>query len=99
MSFFYRTMGVLVAQPLLAAVPAAIFFALYAASRTSLALIAAAAWLLYVPYEYGMTFRILCSGECNIRVDLLLIYPALVILSVIALVASVRVFRVPRRMQ
>lgn len=34
-------------------------------------------WLLYAVYEYFMYKRVLCSGECNIRVDLLLIYPAL----------------------
>jgi len=31
-----------------------------------------------------MYFRILCSGECNIRIDLLLIYPALLTLTVVA---------------
>jgi hypothetical protein len=34
-------------------------------------------WLAYAVYEYLMYIRVLCSGECNIRVDLLLIYPAL----------------------
>ena len=29
--------------------------------------------------------RVLCSSECNIRVDLLLIYPALLCASVVAL--------------
>ena len=43
-------------------------------------------WLAYLPYEYGMTLRLLCSGECNIRVDLLVIYPLLVALSVASLV-------------
>jgi len=28
-----------------------------------------------------MKVRILCSGECNIRVDLLLIYPILILVS------------------
>ena len=32
-----------------------------------------------------MYLRILCSGECNIRIDLLLIYPMLLMLSVLAL--------------
>lgn len=47
-------------------------------------------WLAYVIYEYGMKLRILCSGECNIRIDLLLIYPILVLLFVFALFAFVR---------
>jgi hypothetical protein len=34
-------------------------------------------WVAYAVYEYLMYIRVLCSGECNIRVDLLLIYPAL----------------------
>lgn len=38
-------------------------------------------WGLYAVYETGMQRRWLCTGECNIRVDLLLIYPALLLLS------------------
>jgi hypothetical protein len=83
----YRTMAVLIQQPLLAAVPGGLFLVLFAGSRKRLVLIAAAAWLLYVPYEYAMKLRILCSGECNIRVDLLILYPALLLLSAAALVA------------
>lgn len=37
-----------------------------------------------------MYFRVLCSGECNIRQDLLLIYPALMLLSVIAVIRFAR---------
>ena len=33
------------------------------------------AWLIYSIYELLMYKRVLCTGECNIRVDLLLIYP------------------------
>lgn len=29
-------------------------------------------WLLYGGYELLIAHRVLCSGECNIRVDLLL---------------------------
>jgi hypothetical protein len=38
-------------------------------------------WGLYAAYETGMHQRWLCTGECNIRVDLLLIYPILLIVS------------------
>ncbi len=59
--------------------PVALFLVwLYILSRKKAVLAAAVLWLCYVPYEYGMKLRILCSGECNIRVDLLLIYPLLV---------------------
>jgi hypothetical protein len=37
------------------------------------------AWLVYAVYEVGMQRRWLCSGECNIRLDLLIIYPILLI--------------------
>ena len=47
-----------------------------ASSRRGI-LILAAFWAAYALYEYLMFTRMLCSGECNIRVDLLLIYPVL----------------------
>jgi hypothetical protein len=34
--------------------------------------------------------RLLCSGECNIRVDLLLLYPVLWIVSLVAVIVAVR---------
>jgi hypothetical protein len=37
-----------------------------------------------------MRLRWLCTGECNIRVDLLLIYPVLALLSVIGIVSAAR---------
>ena len=37
-----------------------------------------------------MYARILCSGECNIRVDLLLIYPILLIVTLAAGVRAVQ---------
>ena len=40
-------------------------------------LVLAVLWAAYAAYEYLMYIRVLCSGECNIRVDFLLIYPAL----------------------
>ena len=42
---------------------------------------ASVAWLLYAPYEYLMHIRVLCSGECNIRVDLLLLWPVLLLIT------------------
>jgi ABC-type transport system involved in cytochrome c biogenesis permease subunit len=57
--------------------------------------VAAVAWLAYSAYETGMRLRWLCSGECNIRLDLLAIYPLLLVLSLVALIALMR--RRPRR--
>ena len=54
------------------------------------AVAAGVAWLLYALYELGMQRRWLCSGECNIRVDLLVIYPVLVLGLVAAAVSLLR---------
>jgi hypothetical protein len=63
-------------------IPIALFFAIAMAvgwhnGRRHGFLVLALLWLAYSGYEYLMYKRVLCSGECNIRVDLLLIYPAL----------------------
>ena len=50
-------------------------------------------WLLYGLYEKRVQDT--CTGECNIRVDLLLIYPVLAILSIGSIASLVR--REPRR--
>ncbi len=34
-------------------------------------------WLLYAVYEYLVATGVLCDANCNIRVDLLLIFPIL----------------------
>lgn len=86
---FFRTMSILIETPLLAAMPAGLFFMLFLVSKKRLALSASIAWLVYMGYEYGMKARLLCSGECNIRIDLLVLYPALVVLSVIVLFMAV----------
>jgi len=84
----FESMGIFVEMPWLAAIPTALFFGLYAWSRARMALVAGVAWGLYLSYEWSMKLRILCSGECDIRIDLLALYPLLAILSLIALVAA-----------
>jgi hypothetical protein len=51
-----------------------------------LVLATGALWIGYGIYEYLMQIRVLCSGKCNIRVDLLLIYPVLLALTLASLV-------------
>ena len=79
-----------IAQPWLALIPAGLLAALYCISRRRLSLVAAGSWFCYLPYEWGMKLRILCSGECNIRVDLLLIYPLLLLVSLAAIFVFLR---------
>jgi hypothetical protein len=82
--------SVFIEWPLLAVVPALVLLGLHRLSRHGLTLCAAGAWVLYAFYEFAMHWRWLCSGECNIRVDLLLIYPALALLTLVGIVAAFR---------
>jgi hypothetical protein len=88
MDALYRSMAVLIDAPWLAAAPGLVLLWLWARSGRRLVGAAALAWLLYLPYELGMKWRLLCSGECNIRIDLLGIYPALAVLSALAIVSA-----------
>ena len=82
----FQTFAIFIQYPLGAFVPAAAFLALYYARRRTGMLIAALCWAGYATLETLNYLRITCSGECNIRVDLLAIYPALWIVSIVALV-------------
>src|SRR5215207_605276 len=88
---------VFVRQPAWALLPAAVFALAFAATRSRTALAAAMLWLLYAALETGNKLRWTCSGECNIRVDLLLIAPGLTLLSLVAAAAvAARLVRRPR---
>lgn len=86
-------MGILIAFPWGALVIGAAFALLWHWRRARSAAAAAALWAAYGVYEYLMHARILCSGECNIRVDLLLLYPVLLAASLAAVWAAVRARR------
>lgn len=87
---FFAVFAVLIEWPLLALVPAAVFVVLGRLRRSRLANVTGVVWAIYALYELGMRTRVLCAGECNIRVDLLLIYPVLAALTVVAAIALVR---------
>ena len=80
-------MSLFIEWPFLAIVPGVVFLVAYQAQRRRWAAAAGLAWLLDAAYEMGMRLRWLCTGECNIRVDLLLVYPLLAFLSVAAIVS------------
>jgi hypothetical protein len=86
-------MAVLIEYPALALAPAALLLALYLIAKRRLVAVAAGLWLAYAAYEYGMKLRLLCSGECNIRIDLLLIYPLLLIMTFASFVVFALSFR------
>lgn len=83
-------LGIFVVMPPLALVPALFFGWGFVRRRRPAALAAALAWLAYFGYELGMYLRILCSGECDIRVDLLLVYPFLALVSLVGAVSLLR---------
>ena len=80
--------------PELALIPAGAFALLAVLFRQRALWLVAALWALYAAYEAGVAAGILCSGDCAIRVDLLLIAPGLLLASVGGLVwAAVRGLR------
>lgn len=74
-----------ISHPWIALFPALIFFLLYRHKRSRWVLAASFLWFAYTLYEFAMRLKLVCDGECNIRVDLLLVYPLLITISAIAL--------------
>ena len=83
-------MSLFIESPWLALLPACLFLVLHFVVRRRVVFVAALTWLAYAIYEYAMHRRWLCTGECDIRVDLLLLYPGLILLSIIAGVSTIR---------
>ena len=89
MDLLYESFGYFVRWPLAALAPAALFLAAYFWKRGALCGLASTLWVIYTGYELLMNARLLCSGDCNIRVDLLVLYPALFVVSLAAVVELV----------
>ena len=90
MDWLLSAMAIFVEYPLLAAAIGIVLFALGRRANRHVAAGVGVVWLFYSLYEFGMKQRWLCSGECNIRIDLLVIYPALLIALVAAGVSLLR---------
>jgi hypothetical protein len=82
----FRWMGIFAGYPWLVLIPIALFFLIGVAAKARFAIATAIVWLIYGMYEWMMHARILCSGDCDIRMDLLVIYPVLLLLSLTALI-------------
>jgi hypothetical protein len=83
-------MAIFIEYPALAAAIGLMLLGLGRRTHRRVAAGAGVAWVLYALYEFGMKQRWLCSGECNIRIDLLVIYPALAAGLVIAALSLLR---------
>jgi hypothetical protein len=92
-----NVLSIFVEFPWLALLPAILLGAMGYSRHRTIAWIAAFAWLLYAAYEMAMRLKVLCPGECDIRVDLLLIYPVLLALTVAAVLDNVLAARRARR--
>lgn len=90
MNLIYAPMAIMIAYPWLAALIGAALVGLGVWRRRHTAVLVGGLWFVYAGYETGMKLRWLCSGECNIRVDLLLLYPLLLIALVVAVVSLAR---------
>ena len=82
----FKWMGIFAGYPWLILISTALFFFIGIAAKARFATATAILWLIYGMYEWMMYARILCSGDCNIRIDLLFIYPVLLLLSLTALI-------------
>jgi hypothetical protein len=91
-------MAIFIAYPWLAAAIGMLFVVLAWGRPRRMLFAAGGVWILYSVYETGMQRRWLCSGECNIRVDLILIYPCLLLMTAAAAFSSMRAGR-PQRPQ
>ena len=96
MNWIFTTMGVFVEHPLLAAVIGILFVTLSRVLHRSLATAAGIMWIIYSLWEFAIKQRWVCRGDCDIRADLIFIYPLLILGSVAAVVGLVIKPRQPR---
>jgi len=93
----FSVLAMLTIFPFGATLIGAVYLWMFYKLKTTSCLTAGILWAIYSVYEYLMYSRVLCSGECNIRVDLLVIYPLLIVLSLIATVLYYRKKRLLKR--
>lgn len=89
-SIMIACIDLLMEHPLLALIPSLSFFVLAFYTRRLTVAFAAIAWGLYAAYEEAMRLHFFCPRGCNIRLDLILIYPLLIALSIAGLVVGLR---------
>ncbi|WMY74603.1 hypothetical protein RHD99_01045 [Buttiauxella selenatireducens] len=80
-------MDLLIRFPWIAFVAALLFFVLWRLHPKRSSMVAALAWLIYGIYEFTIFFRLTCDDTC-IRVDLLVLYPLLLLISLWAFIAA-----------
>ena len=87
MDWVFRVMAIFIEYPLLAAAIGLLLVGLGRWTHRGLAMAAGVMWLMYSLYEFAIKQRWLCRGDCDIRADLLFIWPVLLLGSVAAVVS------------
>ena len=87
MDWVFAVMAVFIKYPLLAAAIGLLLVALGRWMHRGLAMTAGVMWLMYSLWEFAIKQRWLCGGDCDIRADLIFIYPVVFIGSVAAVVS------------
>jgi len=90
MDWVFRVIAIIIEYPLLATGIGVLLLGLGRLMHRRLAMGTGVMWLVYSLYEFGIKKRWLCSGDCDIRADLLFIYPVLFVGSVAAAVSLLR---------
>jgi len=88
-------LGVIIIFPVGATIIGLMYLRMFYKLKMKSSLVSAVLWIIYSIYELLIYMRILCTGECNIRIDLLIIYPTLIVSS---LLASFIYFRIKRKL-
>jgi hypothetical protein len=83
--FIFLPFSLMIAYPFLSLIPSFILGGMYCYKRKKLIAMTAFLWFCYFIYETLNSLRITCSGECNIRVDLLLLAPLFYCLTALSL--------------
>ncbi len=89
----FQVMAIFIEHPLLAAAIGILLVALGRIMDRGIAIAAGAMWLMYYLWEFGIKQRWLCRGDCDIRADLLFIYPVLLLGSVAAVASLIMKLR------
>ena len=90
MELVFRVMEIFIEHPLLAAAIGVLLLGLGGLMHRRLTMGAGIMWLVYSLYEFAIKKRWLCRGDCDIRADLLFIYPVLLLGTGAALVSLLK---------
>ena len=83
-------MAIFIEHPLLAGAIGLLLLGLGRWTRRGLPMTVGVMWLMYSLWELAIKRRWLCRGDCDIRADLIFIYPVLLIGSVAAVGSLLR---------